>query len=351
MRATSEWAWRLLVIGGALVALSYVIRGLSEIFTPLAIAVLLSALLYPLFGWLRRWLKPGAAAGICVVALIAAVSILLTLVGRQFSGGFTDLTSKVANGITQIREWIRTTFDVTDTQFDAFYEQIRTAIANSGDIRGTATQAGLTASHLVAGMFIALFATFFFLYEGQRIWSWLVRLSPRAYRSRVDSSGVIAWGQLTAFVRATIIVAAVDATGIALGAAILDVPFPLAIFVIVFLGAFVPIVGALLSGAVAVLLALVTHGPIVALIMLAVVIGVQQLESHVLQPFLLGRAVSVHPLGVILAIAVGIILGGIVGALIAVPFAAVANAVGKHLAGVDEDPGSAVAESVSGASP
>ncbi len=127
------------------------------------------------------------------------------------------------------------------------------------------------------------------------------------------------------------IVAFVDAVGISVGAAILKVPFAFAIGILVFILAFIPIVGALLSGAVAVLLALVAHGPGVALIMLAVVIGVQQLESHVLQPFLLGKAVSVHPLAVILAIATGSIIAGIVGALVAVPFAAVLNAVGKHL--------------------
>ena len=158
-----------------------------------------------------------------------------------------------------------------------------------------------------------------------------MRLFPRTARDRVDSSAVIAWDQLSAFVRATMIVAFVDAVGIGVGAAILKVPFAFAISILVFLLAFIPIVGALLSGFVAVVLALVAHGPGVALIMLAIVIGVQQLESHVLQPFLLGKAVSVHPLAVILSIAIGSIIAGIVGALVAVPFAAVINAVGKHM--------------------
>jgi predicted PurR-regulated permease PerM len=143
---------------------------------------------------------------------------------------------------------------------------------------------------------------------------------------------------LTAFVRATILIAAVDATGIAIGAAVLGLPLVGAIGILVFVGAFVPVVGALVSGSVAVLVALVAKGPLVALLMLGVVIGVQQLESHVLQPFLLGRAVSVHPLAVILAIATGVIVAGIVGALIAVPTAAVINSVVHHLAGHDVDP-------------
>ena len=148
-----------------------------------------------------------------------------------------------------------------------------------------------------------------------------MRLFPRVARDRVDSSGIVAWRQLTAYMRATMLVAAVDAVGITVGALILRVPFAFAIGVLVFLLSFIPIVGALLSGAVAVIIALVAHGPVTALIMLAVVIGVQQLESHVLQPFILGRSVRVHPLAVIPAIATGAILAGIVGTLVAVPVA------------------------------
>jgi predicted PurR-regulated permease PerM len=142
----------------------------------------------------------------------------------------------------------------------------------------------------------------------------------------------VAWRSLTQFVRATVLVAGVDAIGIMIIAAILNVPLVSAIGVIVFLGAFVPLVGAFVSGGVAVLVALVAHGPVVALIMLGGVVLVQQIEAHILQPFLMGRFVSVHPLGVILAIAGGVIVAGIVGALVAVPLAAALNAVVQHLA-------------------
>ena len=136
--------------------------------------------------------------------------------------------------------------------------------------------------------------------------------------------------------RATVIVAATDGILIGVGAAIIGVPFSLAIGVLVFLGAFVPIIGATIAGSVAVLVALVDQGPVTALIMLAVVIGVQQLEGHVLQPFLMGRWVSVHPLGVILAIAAGVLTAGVAGALVAVPLAAAVNAVVQHLAAYTE---------------
>jgi predicted PurR-regulated permease PerM len=331
IRVASEWAWRLLLIGAAIYLLSLTVRSVSEIIVPVAIAILLTALLRPIANWLHRSMKPGAAAGLTLLGTILLIGALFTLVGTQFSSGFSDLTSQVATGLERIRDWVRTTFKITDAQFDQYFNTVRDKVSESGNLGDTATSVGLTATHFLAGLFIALFSLFFFLYEGPRIWGWVVRLFPRATRPRVDSSGLIAWQQLSAFVRATMIVAFVDAVGISVGAAILKVPFAFAIGVLVFILAFIPIVGALLSGAVAVLLALVAHGPGVALIMLAVVIGVQQLESHVLQPFLLGKAVSVHPLAVILAIATGSIIAGIVGALVAVPFAAVLNAVGKHL--------------------
>ena len=225
---------------------------------------------------------------------------------------------------------MRTTFKITDAQFNEYFDTIRDKVSSSGNLGDTATAFGLTATHFIAGLFISLFALFFFLYEGPRIWAWVVRLFPRTARDRVDSSAVIAWDQLSAFVRATIIVAFVDAVGIGVGAAILKVPFAFAIGLLVFLLLHPHRRRAALGRRRRAPRARVAR-PGVALIMLAVVIGVQQLESHVLQPFLLGRAVSVHPLAVILAIAAGSIIAGIVGALIAVPFAAVLNAVGKHL--------------------
>jgi len=204
------------------------------------------------------------------------------------------------------------------------------------------TDIGTVLGHVVAGFFIVLFATYFFLADGGRIWAWLVRLFPRAARTRADSSGKVAWRSLTQFVRATVLVAFVDAIGIVIVALILDVPLAPAIGVLVFLGAFIPLVGATLSGSVAVLVALVAQGPVVALLMLAGVILVQQVEAQVLQPFLLGRFVSVHPLGVLVAIACGVLLAGIAGALVAVPFVAALNAVVQHLAAYtevgDDDP-------------
>jgi predicted PurR-regulated permease PerM len=338
VRTASEWAWRGLVIAAGLLAVLYVLTTLSEIVIPVIVAALLAALLAPLTRWLARGVPRGAAAGITLLGALAAVSALLSFVATQFVDQFDDIQAQVLAGYEQVRDWLRVNLSVSDNQFDRWIQTARDYVTSgSTNLGSTAAQAGLTATHIVAGFFVAMFTLFFFLYDGERIWAWLVRLFPRGAREKVHSSGLVAWDQLSAFTRATVVVAAVDAIGISVGAALLGVPFATGIAVLVFFGAFVPIVGATVSGAVAVLLALVSLGVVKALIMLGIVILVQQVEAHVLQPFLLGRAVRVHPLSVILAIAAGVVLAGIVGALIAVPLVAMLNAVGHHLLDADVD--------------
>jgi predicted PurR-regulated permease PerM len=220
--------------------------------------------------------------------------------------------------------------------------------ANSSHLLTGALGVASTAVDVASGLFIALFSTFFFLSSGARIWDFFVRLFPRGARPRVGGAAVRAWATLTAYVRATVIVAAVDAVGIGVAAAILGVPLAVPIGVLVVLGAFVPIVGAFVTGVVAVLVALVSKGVVIAVVMLAAVILVQQIEAHVLQPFLLGRAVEVHPLAVILGIGAGVLVAGIVGALFAVPLVAVGHVVAEYLR---EQPPDAVQGAPPGAAP
>lgn len=171
-----------------------------------------------------------------------------------------------------------------------------------------------------------MFILIFFLYDGPGIWRFVTRGVPARVRDRVDVAGRRGYAALVSYVRATAAVALVDAVGIGIGLAIIGVPLVIPLSALVFLTAFVPIIGAVLAGVVAVLVAMVAKGFVAALFVLAVVIGVNQLESHVLQPFLLGRAVRLHPLAVVFAIAAGLITAGIAGALLAVPLLAVLNA-------------------------
>ena len=329
------WAWRLLLIAAAGGLVIWLLRYFSEITVPIAVAVLGTALTIGAVDWLVEHRVPRLLATfIVVITMLAAFFGMLALVGQQLSTQVDDLRANVVEGISQVQDWARTgPLGLSDAQLQSWIDEAKSTISTTDSSVLTRISAvGATITHAVAGFFIALFSAFFFLYEGDRIWSWIVALFPRAARDRVYSSGQTAWRSLTAFVRATVVVALIDAMGIAFAAWALGVPLTLAIGVLVFLGAFVPIIGALISGMVAVLVALVAQGPWTALFMLLAVIAVQQLESHVLQPFLMGSLVAVHPLAIIIAIAAGIVVAGVVGALIAVPLAACLNGVVRHLA-------------------
>jgi predicted PurR-regulated permease PerM len=342
----AAWAWRFLVICAAGYIILWLVAFFAVVTIPIVVALLISALVVPVVDGLDRIGLPRGVAALLVVFLgIAFLVALLTFAGQQVANGAQDLANQASAGLGEIKDWLRDgPLHASDSQINDYIQRTQDALATTGEgvDLSKVTEVGTALTHVFAGFFIVLFSTYFFLADGERIWAWLVRLAPRAARHHADSSGRVAWISLTQFVRATVIVAAVDAIGIMIGAAILGVPFVLAIGVLVFLGAFVPMVGATVAGTVAILVALVDQGPITALLMLAVVIVVQQIEGHILQPFLMGRWVSLHPLGVIVAIGCGVLVAGIAGALVAVPLAAALNAVVQHLAANtsvgDDDP-------------
>jgi putative heme transporter len=333
----AAWAWRFLIIVLAGYVIARVIGFFAVVTIPIVVALLVAALVIPVVDGLHRLGLPrGLAAILVVVSGLAFVAALLTVAGNQVANGANDLADQTVKGLDEIKVWLQDgPLHASDSQINRYIDRTQEALtpeADGGSILSRVTEVGAALGHVVAGFFIVLFSTYFFLADGGRIWAWAVRLAPRAAREHVDSSGRVAWVSLTQFVRATVIVALTDAIGIMIVAAILGVPFVLAIGVLVFLGAFVPMVGATVAGTVAVLVALVDQGPITALLMLGGVILIQQIEGHILQPFLMGRWVSVHPLGVIVAIGCGVLVAGIAGALVAVPLAAAVNAVVQHLA-------------------
>lgn len=337
----AAWAWRFLVICAAGYLILWLIWYFAVIAVPLLIALMIAALTVPLVRSMQRiGIRKGIGALLVVIGGLVVVGALLSLAGSQVANGASDLADQVVAGLDEVKDWLKTgPLHATDSQINDYIGQAQDAIttwSKSGDRLSQVSEVGATLGHVFAGFFIVLFSTYFFLADGDRIWSWFVRLAPRTARERVDSSGQVAWHSITQFVRATVLVALVDAAGVMVVAAILGVPFVLAIGVLVFLGAFVPMVGAFVAGTVAVLVALVDQGPWTALLMLGGVVLVQQIEGHVLQPFLMGRFVSVHPLAVIVAIGCGVLVAGIAGALVAVPFAAALNAVVQHLAGFTE---------------
>jgi predicted PurR-regulated permease PerM len=222
---------------------------------------------------------------------------------------------------------------LTAAQIDKYLQEATAALQNnSSSILSGALSFGSTAGHFAAGLILALFVTIFFLLEGDRIWAFLVRLLPRKARAATFGAGRKGWASMVSYARIQMFVAFVDAVGIGVGAAIIGVPLALPLGVLVFLGSFIPIVGALVTGAVAVLLALVANGWVNALVMLGIVLLVQQLESHILQPLVMGKAVALHPVAVILSVAAGSYLAGIPGALFSVPILAVANSAIRYIA-------------------
>jgi predicted PurR-regulated permease PerM len=333
LRTAAAWSWRFIVVLAAGYVLLYLMAYIAVVVVPVIVALLLAALLQPGAAALvhRSWPRSLAAFAMLLVGL-GVVSGIITLVIERFSAGFNDLANQVSAGIGKVQVFIVHTFPITKGQLDAAVTHLQASLVdNKGTIATGALSTAVTVGEVVTGIFLALFTLFFFLKDGRSIWLWLIGLLPRESRAYIDEAGRRSWRTLIAYVRATAIVALVDAIGIGVGLWILRVPLVVPLAALVFLGAFIPILGSFLAGSVAVLVALVTGGPITALIALGVVILVMQLEGHVMQPLLLGRAVRVHPLAVVLSIAAGLLIGGIFGALIAVPIVACANVAGTYL--------------------
>lgn len=346
MRTAASWAWRLgviLVVGGALI---WLLSRISFLIIPVMVAALLAGLLSPVVRWLAgRGLRRGIAVAITELGMIAVVCAALALVGRQLVTGFSALYDQAFQGLGQVQQWLSDgPLHLTPGQIQGYVSDAATTVQNnSRSILNGAVTVGSTAGHIAVGTLLALFVLIFFLLEGERIWEFLVRLFPTKAQPGTDGAGRSGWQSLVSYVRVQLFVAFVDAVGIGGGAAIIGVPLALPLGVLVLLGSFVPVVGALVTGSVAVLLALVANGWVNALIMLGIVLVVQLVESHVLQPLVMGKAVSLHPVAVILAVAAGSYLAGIPGALFAVPLLAVANSAVRYIAGrrweSDERPG------------
>ncbi|SDH61518.1 Predicted PurR-regulated permease PerM [Lentzea fradiae] len=328
LRVSAALSWRFVVVVAALYVVAYVLGFLATIVIPVAIALLLAALLSPGVTKLVEWRVPrGVATTVMMILGIGVLGGVLTFVISEFSRGLPELQSQVGKSLDAIQTWLKDgPAHLSDQQLQNYIDDlVKTIKENQAEITSGALTTAATVGEALTGLLLALFTLIFFLHDGDGIWRFVVRAVPREVRQRVDVAGRRGFSSLVSYVRATAAVAVVDALGVGIGLAIIGVPLVVPLSALVFLGAFIPIIGAVFTGAVAVLIALVTNGPIAALVVLAVLIGVMQLESHVLQPILLGRAVKLHPLAVVLAIAGGLVVGGIAGALLAVPLLAVLN--------------------------
>jgi predicted PurR-regulated permease PerM len=340
VRKTAAWAWRLLVILAAIVALLWLAERLKVIVVPVALAVILTALMLPAVDWLdRRGAPRGGAVALVLLSAFALFGGILTFVVSQFVSGLPGLTEQVARSIDNATQWlIEGPAHLSRDQIDKAGDAAVTALRdNQEKLTSGALSTAATLTEIVTGAFLALFTVIFLLYGGRNIYAFLTRIVPSHTRDRVRDAGRAGFGSLIGYVRATFLVALVDAIGIGTGLVIMGIPLALPLASLVFIGAFVPLVGALISGFLAVVVALLAKGPIYALITVGLIIAVQQLEAHVLQPLVMGRAVSIHPLAIVLAIATGAVLAGIVGALLSVPVLAFLNSAIRVLAAPDPD--------------
>lgn len=340
MRVAAAWSWRILVVAAVIALFGFIVVLLRDVAVPVFVAILLSALLVPLCNWLQRkgWPKALAVA-VCELGLLVVIAGLITVIVTTVRRGLPDLIDTTQVKYEEFVQFLAapplnlSEKDITD-YVDGVVQGFQ---SDGGTLLTGALSVGSTAGHVVAGALIALFMTLFILIDGRSMWTWIVRLFPSRARAAIMGAGEAGWITLTTFVKVQIFVAFVDAVGIGLGAFILGLfyggfPLVIPIAIAVFLGSFIPVVGAVATGVFAVFVALVYLGPVPALIMLGIVILVQQLEGHVLQPFLIGNAVKVHPVAIVLAVATGGFIAGIPGALFAVPLVAVLNVVIGYVA-------------------
>ena len=313
LRVAAAWSWRSIAVVGALYLLLRAAGYVAVVVVPVIVALLLAALLQPGAAFLRRhgWPTSLSAVTMLVVGL-GAVGGIITLVVEQFAAGYDDLTGQVDEGLTQIRDFAVRTFPISQSQItDAMTSAQDAVVANRDVLTTGALTTAATVGEVLTGALLTLFTLFFLLMDGRQIWLWIVGLTPTNSQAYIDEAARRSWRTLISYVRATVAVAAFDAIVIGIGLVFLGTPLVVPLAALVFLGAFIPIIGSFLAGTVSVLVTLVAVGPVKALIALGIIVLVMQLEGHVLQPLLLGRAVSVHPLAVVLGIAAGLLIGGI----------------------------------------
>lgn len=335
LRVAAGWSWRLIVVGAAIWILLMIVGRVRLIVIPVIAGLLVAALIHPLANRLVRIGLPRLGATFAALLIFfAGVSGVAVAVGFNAANEIPAVANQVSEGIDQVRDYLTEgPFNLSESQIDDLVDDIRNTLTRNQDevVSGVLSTASV-AAEVLTGMLVALFATFFFLYDGERIWNWIVTRFPAGAEERVRGAGREAWFTITGYIRGTVFVAFVDAVGITIGLVAMDVPLVAPLALLTFFGGFIPIIGATVAGIAAVLVTLVAGGVVDALIILGVVLAVQQIEGHLLQPLVMKRAVRLHPLAIVLALSAGGVLAGIPGAIAAVPFVAVVNRVSTYLA-------------------
>ena len=331
-RASRALTWFLLVLAGAAILwlVWQVLQTLLVVTTAVVAALLLTALLHPVVAWLARAGVPRWLASLLAfVATLSALGGFAYFIVGRIAEQTDDLRGALRESGNRLRSLaLDSPLPLTADELDRLPGQVLGALREAAP--APLTGANIAASVLTA-VALTLFLWFFLLKDGPRMWQWFVSWIPRRHRTTWDRSGVAAWEVLGSYVRGTIVIAFADALGAGITMAVLGVPLTLSLSVLIFLGAFVPIVGSTLAGVVAVAVTLVTVGFVQALILLGAVIVVQQLEGNLLQPLVMGRALSMHPAVIVLSVTMGTLVAGVLGALVAVPVVAIVYRIANDL--------------------
>lgn len=328
------WSWRLLVVALLVYVLGQVLATLYLVTLPLVVAVIIATLCVPAARSLEgRGLKPALAAAIVVLGGLAAIVGLVALLTPSFVEQILELRPTVEAGVESILEWAESGPLGWDRErIDELLAQAQSTASSSSSriFSGLLSGVGVI-TEVFAGLALLVVLLFFIVKDGTEIVDWFIARTPDRHREQLRATGRRAWNALGGYVRGTATIALIDALGIGIGLAIIGVPLVLPLAVLVFLGGFLPVIGAFIAGLIAVLVALAAGGITKALLALALIIAVQQVEGNVLQPMIMRRAVALHPVVVLIALTAGAAVAGIVGAFLSVPLVAVIAAVGNEL--------------------
>lgn len=326
------WSWRVLVIAGAIGLITWALSHVMLVVLPLFIAMLLATVLIPLSERLERLHIPRSVATLlAVVGFLALVAGLIALIVPRFVAQLDDLTEGVRGGIQRALD-LAGNLGLSDAQLETWVSRAQKQIQSQARSIGGGLLAGaVVAVQLVSGFLLTLVMTFFVVKDRDRITAWFTARTPENRRDDARAVAGRGWQTLAGYFRGQAIIAVADAIGIGIGLLLIGMPLVLPLAVLTLIGGFFPIVGAVVAGSVAVLVALVSGGLIDALLVVGVVVAVQQLEGNILQPLVMGRVVPLHPLVILVAVTAGAVLAGVVGAFLSVPIAAVIAATGNEV--------------------
>ena len=330
---------RLLIILAGIAVLGIIAGRIFPVIFALFFAMLVTAWTQPVMNLLHRIMPKVIAMILALFAIAVAILAILTSVIASTIQEGPKLIQSIQSGLSILEQWLRTgPLKLDDAQFASLLDQARTAggAVAKGLLGETLGVLGSLGTLIIAGS-VFIFGVIFFLLTPEKVWGWLISWMPRRSQSTIDTSGRIAWESISGYTRGIVVVAFCDALLVFIGLLILQVPLAPALAAVVFLGAFIPVIGAPVATFFAAVVALAERGPVIALLVILLTVIVGSFDGDVLQPLVMGKAVNLHPLAIVFAIAAGGIALGIVGALIAVPIAGAIYGVAKYLTGRDPD--------------